>query len=101
MTALTSPSLLERDQIGPHPAAEGFDAKPQRGSLGDIFDGDDLVVDEWLEGSAKDLLVLPGPGESRREDCGAFPADGLGDMLQQRERGLVLLDLLVQQIKLW
>src|SRR5437899_2562846 len=54
---------LDRDQIRPHPAAEGFDAEAHGGSLGDVLDGDDLVVDERLEGGAKDLLVLPGPGE--------------------------------------
>src|SRR5262249_30219857 len=45
-------------------------------------------------------LVLPRPGEIRREDGGAFLLDGLGEMAQQRKGRLVLLDLLVQQVEL-
>src|SRR5262245_57135212 len=93
-------SSLNRDQIRPHPAAESLDAEPHGRGLGNVFDGDDLVVDERFERRAQDLLVLPGPGEIRREDGGALLLDGLGEMAQQREGRLVLLDLLVQQVEL-
>jgi len=60
----TPASSLERDQIGPHPPSQGFDAKTHGGGLGEIFDGDDLVVDEWFEGGAKDLCLAVRPQDS-------------------------------------
>src|SRR5438876_2746520 len=91
---------LDRDQVRPHPPSQRFDAEAHGGCLGDVFDGDDLVVDEGFEGGAEDLLVLPGSGEVRRQDGRAFLLDGLGEVAEQREGGLVLLDILVQQVEL-